>query len=247
MKAAILLSVREKATRLPGKVLKSLGGVNVTQFLIRRLRTSAKAKLVAVATSTDPRDAVLAELAEREGVAAFRGSPDDKLYRYRDAARAFGADFVVVVDGDDPFVSVSHIDRLIAHAEAAAVDFVTFGNLPLGATGFGVRATALESICSGRRESNTEVWGHLFLDNPAYTTATLTEADPALARPDVRMTLDYADDYRFFTAVVDGLGLEPADITLEKIMAYIAAHSEVVEINRHAQAAYEAHLKKSML
>jgi len=41
--AGILLSAREKATRLPGKVLKPLGDGNVTQFLIRRLRQSRRA------------------------------------------------------------------------------------------------------------------------------------------------------------------------------------------------------------
>jgi spore coat polysaccharide biosynthesis protein SpsF len=245
--AGILLSVREKATRLPGKVLKPLGGANVTQFLIRRLRQSHRAARVLLATSTDPRDTVLVGLAGEEGIDAFQGSPDDKLLRYRDACRAFGLDFAVVVDGDDPFVSVGHIDRLIEYAEGTPVDFVTCADLPLGATGFGLAAAALERVCAGRPEGNTEVWGRLFLDDPRFVCASLPEGDPAYARPDIRMTLDYEEDYRFFVAVVDGLGDQGREPTFPAIMDYLAAHPDVVAINRGAQQRYEAHLAASAL
>lgn len=243
MKPGILLSVREKATRFPGKVLKPLGaGTNVTQFLLRRLKTSTRADAVVLATSDDPRDSVLCEIAANEGVVCFRGSADDKLRRYRDAAHAHGFDFVVVVDGDDPFVSINHIDRIIAHASANPGDLIMFANLPLGATGFGLRTAALERMCAARPENDTEVWGALFRDDPSYVCIDLREDDPVLARPEVRMTLDYPEDYAFFTAVV---GTQDASaVTLESIMRFLADRPDIVAINRHVQAAYDAHLKK---
>ena len=180
MTAGILLSVREKATRLPGKVLKPLGNGNVTQFLIARLRQSTRAGRVVLATSTDPRDAVLVELAEREGIAATCGSEDDKLLRYRDACRAFALDFAVIVDGDDPFVSVEHIDRLINAYRTSPADYMICEGLPLGATGFGVAAAALERVCDGRPEQDTEVWARLFLDDRRFVCRTLSELIPPM-------------------------------------------------------------------
>jgi spore coat polysaccharide biosynthesis protein SpsF len=247
MKAGILLSVREKATRLPGKVLMPLGGApSITAFLLRRLKTSAKAAQVILATSVDPRDDVLCRLAAEEGCAFFKGSEDDKMFRYRDAARAFGLDFVVIVDGDDPFISVDHIDRIIAQAEVdSGVDLCRFDNLALGATGFGLRTSALERVCENRTEENTEVWGNLFIKNPAYTCLLLMEDDPVLARPEVRMTLDYDVDYRFFVTVADALAAAGREPSYGEIMTYLAAHPEVVAINAGAQEAYEAHLARS--
>lgn len=246
MKSGILLSVREKATRFPGKVLKPLGaGTNVTQFLLRRLKTSARASAVVLATSDDPRDAVLGEIAADEGIACFKGSADDKLRRYRDAARKYGFDFVVIVDGDDPFVSISHIDRIIGHATANPGDFITFVNLPLGTTGFGLRTKALVRMCASRPENNTEVWGALFRDDPSYLCVDLHENDPILARPEVRMTLDYPEDYAFFTAVTGAQ--DAAAVTFELVMRFLSERSDVVAINRDVQAAYEAHLNKSIL
>jgi spore coat polysaccharide biosynthesis protein SpsF len=247
MTAGILLSVREKATRLPGKVLKPLGDGNVTEFLIRRLRQSRLGDRVVLATSDDPRDDILVTIAVREGIATFRGSADDKLLRYRDACRAFGLDFAVVVDGDDPFVSVEHIDRLIADHRRAPADYAIVAGLPVGGTGFGLAAAALERICVDRPEQNTEVWGRLFTEDPRFTCKTLTEHDPLYARPEFRMTLDYDADYRFFVAVVDGLRQErgAALPTFTEIMTFLAAHPGLGAINRDAQQAYEAHLRDS--
>ncbi len=246
LRAGILLSVREKATRFPGKVLKPLGsGTNVTQFLLRRLQRSARAETVILATSDDPRDQVLCELAGREQVSAFCGSADDKLLRYRDAAMAHNLDFVIIVDGDDPFVSVTHIDRIIEYANGEDADLVMFANLPLGATGFGLRTRALEAICSNRPEMDTEVWGNLFRENPEYRCVDLAEDDETLARPEVRMTLDYPEDYIFFSQIVAGLEKEGKGSGFEEIMDYLARHPEVIEVNRAVQEAYEAHLKKS--
>lgn len=245
MKTGLLLSVREKATRLPGKVLKPLGDGNVTEFLLRRLQSVGNAQAVILATSVDPRDGVLADIAERMGAIAFRGSEDDKLLRYRDAARAHDLDFTVVVDGDDPFVSTTHIARLIDAQQTDPVDFIVCDGLPLGATGFGVSREGLERICDMKQENNTEIWGHLFTENPEFRSAALDETDPLLNRPDIRMTLDYPEDHDFFRAVIDGLAAAGRTAEFEQIMAFLDAHPEVVAINAGVAEKYEAHLAQS--
>jgi len=245
MKTGIFLSVREKATRLPGKVLLALGDASVTEGLVRRLKQSKRAGMVAVATSDDPRDEVLCRIACAEGIKCFRGHPDDKLVRYRDAARHYGLEFVVIVDGDDPFVSVSHIDRIIDHGTRHDCDFVVFGGLPLGATGFGVSLRALEKVCGDKSETNTEVWGHLMTRDPALRCMELMETDPDFRRPDVRMTLDYPEDYEFFRTVTDGLAAIGLDTSFENVMRWLELNPEAIEINRGVAARYEAHIAKS--
>jgi len=245
MNTGILLSVRDKSTRLPGKVLLALGDANVTESLVRRLKGSKRAGMVAIATSDDPRDEVLCRIASAEGIQCFRGHADDKLARYRDAARHYGLGFVVIVDGDDPFVSVSHIDRIIDHATAHDCDFVMFGGLPLGATGFGVSLRALEKVCRDKAETNTEVWGHLMTRDPALRCMELTETDPDFHRPDIRMTLDYPEDYEFFRTVADGLAANGLATSFENVMRWLEIHPEAIEINRGVAARYDQHIAKS--
>ncbi len=245
MNAGILLSVRAKATRLPGKVFLPLYDGNVTESLLRRLQRSTRASAVVLATSTASGDDELAALAAREGVACFRGSPDDKLFRYRDAALAFGFKTVAIVDGDDPFVSMSHLDRTLSRAAAGSADLVSFDNLPLGAAAWCIATSALETVCAGRTEGNTEVWGSLFRSDPRFRIVDLHEDDPRLARPDVRMTLDYDVDYRFFTTVAKALQARGRYPDFESVMQHLAEHPDAIAINREAQAAYEAHLLAS--
>jgi len=245
VKTGILLSVREKATRLPGKVLKRLGDANVTEFLLRRLMGVRNADMVILATSVDPRDQVLADIAVREGATAFRGSEDDKLERYRDAARLHDLDFVVVVDGDDPFVSARHIEKLIALQEVEGPDFAVCDGLPLGATGFGVSRSGLERVCGQKEARNTEVWGHLFAENPAFVSKFLMETDPVLNRPEVRMTLDYPEDYDFFVAVIEGLAAKGIAPDFENVMAFLRDRPDIVAINQGVAETYAAHLAAS--
>ena len=245
MRTGLLLSVREKATRLPGKVLLPLGNCNVTEHLIRRLMESQQADLVVVSTSNEPRDEVLVDIAKKVGVGYYKGSEDDKLIRYRDTARHFKLDFVVIVDGDDPFCSVEHIDRMIDYVKENPVGYVQYDGLPLGATGFGVHGMALERICDMKMQHNTEVWQHLFHENPIFKSVFLEEKNPLYNKPNIRMTLDYQEDYEFFKTVVDGLQKSEINLKFANIMKYLKEHPEAAEINQNVQEKYEKHLQKS--
>ena len=226
--------------RLPGKVLKPLGNLSITEHLLHRLSTSKRAALVAMATSDDPRDRVLVELAAKAGFNSFCGHPDDKLIRYRDAARIFCLDFVVVVDGDDPFVSVHHIDQIIETYLTDGGDYIIVEGLPLGATGFGVSASALERICENRPEENTEIWGHYFTENRNYRCVFLEEKDKCLARPEIRMTLDYPEDYKFFVTVFNCLAVRGQTPEFEKVMKLLASRPDVAAINQYAHEHYQS-------
>lgn len=245
MRIGTILSARNKASRLPGKALLPYAGQPLTGFMLRRLQSVPGTEGVLLATSTDPRDAALCDLAAELGFRSFRGSPDDKLLRYRDAARAEGWDCLIVVDGDDPFVSVRHLGELAAFARSQNADLAVVEGLPLGATGFLVASRALEAICRDRPESDTEVWGHLFRRDPAYRCVDLTETDPRWNHPDWRLTLDYPDDYRLHQEIMRGLEARGLSADFENVMAFLADNVALLDINRHVQTAYEAGLARA--
>lgn len=122
MKTAVFLSIREKATRLPKKVLKQVAGQSMTEHLIDRLKTATQPDLIVMCTSVHPDDTVLCDIALAKGIHYFRGSEEDKLLRYLDAARAFDVEFFTVVDGDDIFCSAETIDREIEEYRRSEAD-----------------------------------------------------------------------------------------------------------------------------
>jgi len=245
VKTAIFLSIREKATRLPKKVLRLIGGRTTCEHLIARLSLAKEPDLLVMATSTHPDDDVLVRIARSAGIACFRGSEEDKLNRYLRAAEHYGIDFMVIVDGDDLFCSEEHIDQTIEAFRQTGADYISQYGLPLGAASFGVRTEALRTVCRLKQEQDTEVWGGYFTDTGRFRVHMIQVTDALLNRPNIRMTLDYEEDFRFFETVFGAVAVEGSVPRFRDVMMFLAAHPEVTAINQAAQVKYEQHLKRS--
>ncbi len=245
MKTAIFLSIREKATRLPGKVLRAIHGKTACEHLIDRLKQARKADLLLMTTSTHPDDLVLCEMATRTGIPFFRGSEEDKLDRYLRAAETFDVDFMVIVDGDDLFCSEEHIDLTIEAYGRTHSDYISQQGLPLGAACFGIRQQALKTVCELKQERDTEVWGGYFTESGLFQVHMIQVEDPILHRPDIRMTLDYEEDLRFFEAVIAGLFHDAEVPTFREVMTYLGDHPEIVALNQSVQEKYERNLHRA--
>jgi spore coat polysaccharide biosynthesis protein SpsF len=245
MKTAIFLSIREKARRLPRKALREIQGKTVCEHLIGRLKLARQGGLLLMTTSTHPGDSILCEIATRSGIPFFRGSEEDKLERYLRAAEEFDVDFMVIVDGDDLFCSEEHIDLTIEAYRSTGCDYISQRGLPLGAACFGVRQKALKTVCELKQERDTEVWGGYFTESGLFKVHMIQVDDPALHRPDIRMTLDYEEDLKFFEAVMAGL-FQGAEVpTFRQVMAYLGEHPEIVALNQSAQEKYERNLVRA--
>jgi spore coat polysaccharide biosynthesis protein SpsF len=244
MRSAVFISVRDKATRLPGKIYLDLGGRPAIERLIERVKRAKEADLVILCTSVHPDDRKLLATAAACGIEGFAGSEDDKLDRYLRAAERYEFDFVAIVDGDDLFCEPTYIDRIISEHRDSGGDYIIVDGLPLGATAFGIATAAVRRVCDLKDESDTEVWGGYFT-RPGMFDVRRLEPDDADRRPDLRMTLDYPEDYEFFKTVYTALAATDPSPSLRAIIRYCDEHPEVVALNRHAQERYEKNLKRA--
>lgn len=244
MKIGCLLSVREKATRLPKKVLLNVAGKPLTAFLLKRLTMAKNVDQVILSTSTHPDDEVLAHLAEQEGFVAFQGSEDDKLDRYFYTAKYYGLDAVIIVDGDDPFCFPEAIDLVADALRSGNVDCVYFSGLPLGAAATGLTTHALHRVLDMKDERDTEVWGGYFIGSGRFRSQEIRIEDPLLNHPEIRLTLDYQEDYELVTQVIQAFG-NRTDFSSHELMDLVVnRRPELAAINAAAQARYENHLQK---
>lgn len=120
---AVIVS-RMGSSRLPGKALMPILGRPMLDFLVERVRRSRRLKRIVVATTIRSEDNRLAEHAAALGLGVFRGSPEDVLGRVVAAARAFSADPVVELLGDNPLVEGELIDGVVDFFAANAYDYV---------------------------------------------------------------------------------------------------------------------------
>src|SRR5438067_1879820 len=113
MRIVGIIQARMASTRLPGKVLKPLGDKTVLAHVIARSQACLLIDEVVVATTGEPHDTAIVAEAERCGVRCFRGSEEDVLDRYYQAARHFRADAIVRITSDNPLTDPVVLERII--------------------------------------------------------------------------------------------------------------------------------------
>lgn len=125
-----IIQARTGSTRLPRKVLSEISGEPMLARVVERVSAARLVDEVVVATTVDPGDSPIVELAAARGWSVTRGSVDDVLGRYVEAARAHDADVIVRVCSDCPLVDPELIDDVVgALLDRPEVDYVA-NNLP---------------------------------------------------------------------------------------------------------------------
>ena len=110
MKAVASINARMGSTRLPGKVLMDIDGVPLLTRIVRRLRYCTALDGIILATTTNPKDDVLVDWANDEGIPSHRGSEEDVLKRTVEAHLRMQSEIVVRVCGDTPLIDPAMID-----------------------------------------------------------------------------------------------------------------------------------------
>jgi spore coat polysaccharide biosynthesis protein SpsF len=248
MKSAVFIAVRMKSTRLPRKALLEIKGKPAIDHLIDRLKMAKLSDMIVLCTSTHPDDAILINVAKRNNIEGFRGSEDDKLERFLAAASKYHIDLIVAVDGDDILCDPIYIDRTIEKLVETNADLVTCDKLPLGTACNGIKVKALKKVCEIKSQSDTEVWRGYFTDTGLFEVIFLEPDDAELIRPDIRLTLDYPEDYELFRQIFEKLYVPGKVFTLKEVVTLLNDNPNLMDINKTVHQHYlkgiEGKLKK---
>ena len=144
-----IIQARMGSSRFAGKMLARLGGIPLLEWVVRRLVRATTLAQVVLATSVSESDNALAELADSLGIAVFRGSEADVLGRFVGAARMAGADNVVRICADNPFIDPAEVDRLVRYFADNPCDYACNHQDRLGsgyADGFGAEILSLSLL-----------------------------------------------------------------------------------------------------
>ncbi|MDI6100499.1 glycosyltransferase family protein [Actinoplanes sp. NEAU-A12] len=227
-----IIQARMGSTRLPGKVLRRLGGRTVLDRVVRAARESGVLDDLVVATTVEPADdAVVAECAAI-GVACHRGPVDDVLTRFLGVLETRSADTVLRFTADCPLLDPRLVARAHRVFQAAGVDYLTTSiarTLPRGLDVEVVRAAVLKEI-------DTLAYDHhrTHVTSYVYTHATDFDVIGLTVQPDLsylRLTLDTEDDWRLIEAIVDHFGDAP--VAVRTLADWLADRPELASLNTH--------------
>jgi spore coat polysaccharide biosynthesis protein SpsF len=225
-----ILQARTSSRRLPGKVLKPIVGRPMIGLQIERLRRSRRLTGLVVATSSDPSDDILAEVAASEGANVYRGALDDVLTRFRGALRSVGdPKSFLRLTADCPLADPDVVDLCIDHHVAGDFEY-THNSLdwtfPKGLDVEVVERAAFERVAEAAHETyQREHVTPYFYQHPEQFRIGRVRRDPPLR---FRWTVDTPKDLAFVTAVYEDLYLKKPDFRMADILAWQEAHPGLV-------------------
>jgi spore coat polysaccharide biosynthesis protein SpsF len=211
-KVVTLVHARLASHGLPGKVLLPLGSASVLERVVERAERMQRADGLLVATTRESADDGIESLCFARGWACRRGSDADLLERCWRAASSVQADHVVLIGGDQPYVSWQEADLLIDHHLRQHAD-VTH-NLPNRGSGMPegtgcavVRTQALELAFREACDPLEREHPLQFLFDRSRRFRIVTRrAPPELARPSYRLALETPADLERLRRIQRALG-----------------------------------------
>jgi spore coat polysaccharide biosynthesis protein SpsF len=231
-----ILQARTSSRRLPGKVLKPILGRPMLERQIERLRRARRLDKLVVATSTDASDDPIAALCEPLGVDCFRGSLDDVLDRFYQAARGYAPRAVVRLTGDCPLADPEVIDRLIEMHVTGGFDYTS--NVVQRSYPDGLDAEVMEFHCleTAWREASLpsereHVTPFVRSQRERYRFGDLAQPRDLSSQ---RWVVDDPEDFAFIAAIYKALYPEKPAFTTADILALLERRTDIAALMGHA-------------
>ena len=198
-----IVQARLGSSRLPLKSLLTLRGLPIIDWVTERLSRARRLDGLLVAVPDTELDRVLLEHLERRGVPVMAGPEEDVLARFAKAAKQADAGLVVRVCADNPCIWGEAVDRLVDFYRATPCDYA-YNHIPrhnLWPDGLGAEILSrdlLDELDSrAKAPSQREHCLNYLWDNAdRYRIATFDPEEAWLRRPDIRLDVDSADDFR---------------------------------------------------
>lgn len=220
----VILQARMSSSRLPGKALLRLGGIE--SAVLAALRAGNAGHHVVLATSNRQSDTVLARRAFDNGIAVFRGDLDDVRSRFVQLSRDLrDEDIIVRLTGDNLFPDGNLVQLAVTalrESGAYIVRSMEDARLPYGLAVEAFRASALrDSLSDLSPEAREHVTPPLIRRQNSFEAFVPVPQDLS----GLRCTLDTADDFSVLQSVFAGVQ-EPVTVGWQQLVNRLVEVSE---------------------
>jgi spore coat polysaccharide biosynthesis protein SpsF len=223
------------SSRLPGKVLKQIGGRPMLSYQLERLRAAKSVEQIVIATTIESADSEIADFCAAHAVPCFRGSETDVLARYAGAAEMFGASVVLRVTSDCPLLDPCLVDLAVSEFLSAPCDYLSNMLEPSWPYGMAVevfpdwvlKEANLEARLPAEREHVTPF---IYWRKGRYRLRSLVR------RPDLsfhRWTVDTPEDLELVSRILEAIYAANPMFTMEDVLHLLDQNPSWVQINAH--------------
>jgi len=235
MKILAVTQARYGSSRLPGKILKTIGGKTLLEIHLERILKAKNITELKIATTTEDGAEKIIAVGEKSGVRSYQGAVDDVLKRFYETALSENPDYVVRLTSDCPLIDPNIIDQVIDECIKNDVDYCSNTLTPTFPDGLDVevfRFSALEKACneallkSDREHVTPYIWRNSNLKGGDIFTSF--NVSFATDYSDLRMTVDMDEDFRLMGQIIENMGLDKPWI---EYVEFLNQHSDIRMIN----------------
>ncbi len=237
-KVVAIIQARMGSCRLPGKVLLDLAGEPILARVVHRVHRAGTVDELVIATTNEQADDVLVDLCAARGWLCFRGSQDDVLDRYYQAALKHEANVVVRITSDCPLIEPEVIDRVVRELveRRPPSDYAT-NVLPQRTypRGLDVEAFWFETLKVIWREDENPAWREHVTQylhhHPERFVILGVQSDRDLSA--MRWTVDTREDYDLVQRIYGAFGHDL--FSWQEVVTLLEENPQWLETNRHVQ------------
>ena len=232
----IISQARMTSTRLPGKILKEINGKSILQYHLERLQKTGFD--IAIATTTNQTDNIVADFALKHSIACHRGSENNVLSRFYETAVKFKYDIIVRVTSDCPLIdqhlirnavdkylqlnnSNLYLSNCIERTFARGFDFEIFSFQSLE------EAFEKASDISDLEHVTPYIWKNKSRKTELYHVKQTNN------NSNLRITVDTSEDFELFKTLIEKYKADTLSYT--EIETILLNHSELVALNAHIE------------
>jgi spore coat polysaccharide biosynthesis protein SpsF len=237
MKTTLILQARMGSTRLAGKILMQVLGKPLLQWELERVLRCKEVDQVVLATTDLSMDDPVAKLASEMNVTCFRGSSENVLDRYYQAAKKYHADLIVRVTGDCPLIDPEVIDLVVKKFKEGSFDYLSNTRVGTYPRGMDVEVFSISSLHQAHLEAKED-------DQKEHVTPFIYQhperfrlGNIALtpARGDLRLTVDTQEDFDLIKKILETIAPKKVAFTLQDLLNLLNEHPEWMKINAHVK------------
>jgi len=229
-KMFFIVQARCGSSRLPGKILLPFSeGKSILELLIDKLLTIENSEVI-IATSVAEANDVIEALAHQKGVYCYRGSENDVLNRFIQAAESYNASKIIRVCSDNPFLERESICRLRDYVTENKCDYAGFDifGKPSIQTHYGfwteyVTIEALQRIVSLTNETlyHEHVTNYIYTHPDHFNIRWLKGPDELKGHEDIRLTIDTEEDFKVAQKIYRDLVEKTKYPTIKDVIEYL--------------------------
>lgn len=221
-----LIQARMGSSRVPGKAMLDLAGKPLLWHMIDRLRRVRQVGPMVLATTTDPQNRPMLDLARAEGLLVYQHEGEDDIAgRVHGAIRDLEGNLVLKVGGDCPLIDPTVLAGMVELAQkTGGADFVSNRvewSFPLGLSADVVSRHAIEwSHTNLTDPEDRELFAIYVRDHPDKFCVVPYTNETDLSHHG--WTVDELEDVIFMREIFDNLYRNGEVFGMQAVLEYLA-------------------------